>query len=125
MKAWIPLVLLMAGFAAQGHAADACTYPKTPDAPPDGNTATKDQMVAAAQEFKRYNADMTAYQDCMKAQMDNVAPKDQSKLSADQKKKAADHYNLLAQKSNAALEEQQAVIGKFNEQIRAFKAKNP
>ena len=41
MKAWIPLTLVFAlGFAA--HAQATCSYPQSPDAPPDGNTATQD-----------------------------------------------------------------------------------
>jgi len=46
MKAWIPLLLVFAlGTAARAQA--TCTYPRSPDAPPDGSTATKDQMIAA------------------------------------------------------------------------------
>jgi hypothetical protein len=122
MKAWIPLTLVIAlGTAA--HANAACSYPKSPDAPPDGATATKDQMVAAAQDFKRYNSEMNTYLDCLKLEMDAATPKDPSKLSADEKKKADEQSKLLAQKNNAAVDELQANVGRFNEQLKIYKAK--
>jgi hypothetical protein len=122
MKAWIPLTLVIAlGTAA--HANAACSYPKSPDAPPDGATATKDQMVAAAQDFKRYNGEMNTYLDCLKLEMDAAAPKDPSKLSADEKKKADEQQKVLAQKNNAAVDELQANVGRFNEQLKIYKAK--
>jgi hypothetical protein len=122
MKAWIPLTLVIAlGTAA--HANAACSYPKAPDAPPDGATATKDQMVAAAQDFKRYNGEMNTYLDCLKLEMDAATPKDPSKLSADEKKKADEQSKLLAQKNNAAVDELQANVGRFNEQLKIYKAK--
>jgi hypothetical protein len=123
MKAWISFVLITAGLAA--HAQAACVYPKSPDAPPDGATATKEQMIAASQDFKRYNADMNAYLECIKLEMDAAQPKDSSKLSPDEKKKAAEQHNMLAQKNNAAVDELQAVVGRFNEQLKIYKAKNP
>jgi hypothetical protein len=122
MKAWIPLTLVIAlGTAA--HANAACSYPKAPDAPPDGATATKDQMVAAAQDFKRYNGEMNTYLDCLKLEIDAAAPKDPSKLSADEKKKADEQQKVLAQKNNAAVDELQANVGRFNEQLKIYKAK--
>jgi hypothetical protein len=122
MKAWIPLTLVIAlGTAA--HANADCSYPKSPDAPPDGATATKDQMVAAAQDFKRYNGEMNTYLDCLKLEMDAATPKDPSKLSADEKKKADQQSKMLAQKNNAAVDELQANVGRFNEQLKIYKAK--
>ena len=47
------------------------------------------------------------------------------KLSPDEKKKNAEHHNMLAQKNNAAVDELQAVVGRFNEQLKIYKAKNP
>ncbi len=125
MKAWIPFVLAAAGLAVHAQALADCIYPKSPDAPPDGATATKQQMIAASQDFKRYNSDMNAYLECIKLEMDSSEPQDASKLSADEKKKAAERHNMLAQKNNAAVDELQAVVGRFNEQLRIYKAKNP
>jgi hypothetical protein len=123
MKAWIPLTLIFA-FGSAAHSQASCTYPRSPDAPPDGATATKDQMIAAKHDFDRYNGEMNAYLDCIKLEMDSAVPKDTSKLSADEKKKAAEHEKMLVQKNNAAVDELQANVGRFNEQLKAFKAKN-
>ena len=46
MKAWILLTLIVA-LGSAAHAQATCTYPRSPDAPPDGNSATKDQMIAS------------------------------------------------------------------------------
>jgi hypothetical protein len=122
MKAWIPLTLVFAlGFAA--HARADCSYPKSPDAPPDGSTATKEEMVAAAKAFKSYNTDMNAYLDCLQLEIDAAVPKDQSKLTPDEKKKLAQQQQQLTLKHNAAVDELQAVVGRFNEQLRIYKAK--
>jgi hypothetical protein len=118
MKAWIPLTLVLALGTAAVAQAD-CTYPRAPDAPPDGNTATKDQMIAAKHDFDRYNGEMNTYLDCLKLEMDAAAPKDPKKPTADEKKQAA----ILVQKNNAAVDELQAVVGRFNEQLKVYKAK--
>ena len=124
MEAWIPLTLVFA-LGSAAHANATCTYPRAPDAPPDGNTATKDQMLAAKHDFDRYNGEMNSYLDCLKLEMDAAAPKEGAKMSADDKKKAAEQQNVLVQKNNAAVDELQAVVGRFNEQLKIYKAKNP
>ena len=122
MKAWIPLTLVLAlGVAAQAQA--DCSYPKAPEPPPDGSTATKDQMIAAKHDFDRYNSEMNSYLDCLKLESDAATPKDTSKLTPDEKKKADEKLKILVQKNNAAVDELQAVVAKFNEQLRIFKAK--
>jgi hypothetical protein len=123
MKAWIPLTLVFAfGLAANAHA--TCSYPQSPAAPPNGNTATRDEMIAAKHDFDRYNGEMNTYLDCLNLEMD-AAPKDTSKMTADEKKKADQEQKILVQKHNAAVDELQAVVGKFNEQLKIFKAKQP
>jgi hypothetical protein len=117
MKAWIPLTLALAlGCAA--HAED-CTYPRSPDAIPDGNTATKEQMIASKNDVSRYNTEMTAYLDCVSREIDAAKPKDASKLSKEQKAK----IDMLTQKHDAAVDELHSVAGRFNDQLKAFKAK--
>jgi hypothetical protein len=122
MKAWIPLTLVFALGTALSAQAD-CTYPRAPEAPPDGNTATKDQMISAKHDFDRYNGEMNSYLDCLKLEIDAAAPKDPTKLSPDEKKKADAQQKILVQKNNAAVDELQAVVGRFNEQLKIFKAK--
>jgi len=128
MKAWkllLPAVALSA-VASIAQAAD-CAYPRSPETPPDGNTATKEQMIAAKHDFDRYNTEMNAYLDCLNHQIDEVkaaAAKDNPKPSAEEKKKLDDQQKILVQKNNAAVDELQANVGRFNEQLKVFKAKN-
>jgi hypothetical protein len=122
MKVCIPLTLVFAlGLAA--HAQATCTYPQSPAAPPNGSTATRDEMLAAKHDFDRYNGEMNVYLDCLNLEMD-AAPKDVSKMTADEKKKADQEAKMLVQKHNSAVDELQAVVGRFNEQLKIYKAKN-
>ena len=123
MKAWIPLLLVLTLGAASVARAD-CAYPAAPQTPPDGNTATKDQMIAAKHDFDRYNTEMNTYLDCLNQQIKDTTPKDVSKLSPDEKKKAEEQQKILVQKNNAAVDELQVNVGRFNEQLKIFKAKN-
>jgi hypothetical protein len=121
MKAWIPLTLVFA-LGSAAHSQAACTYPASPDAPPDGATATKDQMITAKHAFDHYNTEMNAYLDCLKLEMDAAVPKDPKKLTADEKKKSDEQQKMLIQKNNAAVDELQANVTKFNDQLKAYKA---
>src|SRR5580704_9646745 len=120
MKAWIPLTLVLALGAAATAQAD-CTYPRAPDKIPDGATASKDEMVAAKNDVSRYNTEMNAYLDCIKLEIQAI-PKD-SKMSKDDKAKAEEQEKMLTQKNNAAVDELNGVVGRFNEQLKIFKAK--
>jgi hypothetical protein len=121
MKAWLPLTLAIAlGSAAH---AESCVYPAAPVPAPDGATATLDQMKAANKDYGRYNTEMNVYLDCLKAEIDAATPKDPSKLTPDQKKAADEKLKYLDQKNNAAVDELQSTIGRFNEQLKIFKAK--
>jgi len=121
MKAWIPLSLgLVLSSAALADV--NCTYP-SPAAPvPDGATATKDQMVGAKNDTARYNTEMNVYLDCLKTAQDKLMPADVSKLTPDQKKKIDADIKAIVAKNNSAVDELQAVVGHFNDQLKAYKA---
>ena len=121
MKAWIPLTLVLA-FGLAAHAQATCAYPAAPAPPPNGATASRDEMIAAKHDFDRYNGEMNVYLDCLNLEMD-ATPKDVSKMSPDDKKKADQEQKALVQKHNASVDELQAVVGKFNEQLKIFKSK--
>jgi hypothetical protein len=123
MKAWIPLTLVFA-LGSAAHAQATCTYPRAPDTIPDGNTASKEEMIAAKNEVSRYNTEMNAYLDCIKLEISAATPKDPSKLSKDEKAKAEEQEKILTQKNNAAVDELQAIVGRFNDQLKAYKAKH-
>jgi len=112
--------LLALGSAA--HA--ACVYPTAPDKLPNGNNATKDEMVAANGAMKEYSkAVQEVYLPCLQQEeTDSVAAMDPSDPEFAQKKAAA--AAIHAKKHNAALDELQALAARWNEEIKAFKAKD-
>ena len=109
-----------------GAAKATCVYPTAPDKIPDGNTATRDEMLAAKMAVGKYNDEITAYQNCIKLETDAEIEK-QSAGKNDEEKKAlkAESERKLAEKNNAALDEVTAVVERFNEQLRVWKKKNP
>lgn len=116
MKPIVALSILAFGaLATTAHA--ECTYPKSPDAMPNANTATKDEMMAAMSQYKQYNADVDAYVACLD-QETNDKIKDAGGAGAIMQIKA-----MQAKKKTAATDERQAKIDEFNKQVRAFKAK--
>ena len=122
MKAWIPLSLGLLLSSAALAADPNCTYPAAAGPVPDGATATKEQMLAAKNDTARYNTEMNVYLDCLKAATDKLTPADPSKLSPDQKKKVDEQLKALVAKNNTAVDELQVVVGKFNDQLKAYKA---
>jgi|ERR1700683_4109640 hypothetical protein len=118
MKVLLPL-LAMAIFAVPVHA--ACSYPKSPEKIPDGATATLAEMVAAQKAVKAFDEQINAYTACIKLEEDAQLSKGGDKLTAEQKKSIEQQQAL---KNNAAVDEDQAVADRLNEQIRIFKAKS-
>jgi hypothetical protein len=112
-----------------GAAKAACTYPTAPDNIPDGNTATKDEMLAAKQAVSKYNDDITAYQNCIKLETDDSIAELQKNAKTDEEKKAvetkkAEMDRKLVERNNAALDEVTAVVARFNDQLKAYNKKN-
>jgi hypothetical protein len=120
MKKLSCLILLAASLSTAAWA--DCTYPKAPVKIPDGSTAAREEMIAAKKVVDQYNADMTTYLNCIKAEYDDAVAKQAATVSEEQKQKMASQYT---QKNDAAVDELQTVAGRFNEQLRAYnKAKN-
>jgi hypothetical protein len=118
MKQIFSALIVAAGLAAaQAHA--ACDYPVAPGKFPDGSQASKEEMLAAKASVVKYNADMDAYLVCIKAEFDakvgalpNATPAQKAEME-----------RVQDQKQTAAVEEVTAVTERFNEQLRAWKAK--
>jgi hypothetical protein len=123
MKALIYSLTAVTALVA-GNAYAACSYPTAPDALPDGNTATLEEMVAAQKSVKEFDSAITAYTACLKLENDSaIAKLDTSdpKKSEAQKK---DLERMQIQKHNAAVEADEALAARFNEQLKTFKAKS-
>jgi hypothetical protein len=114
---FLAAVVLIGGFAMQANA--ACDYPVAPGKFPDGNQASLDEMKAAKASVVKYNADMETYLQCIKDEYDaKVAA--QTDATPQQKSEMEKMQN---QKHNAAVDEVTDVTNRFNEQLRAYKAK--
>ena len=114
---FLAAVVLAGGFAMQANA--ACDYPVAPGKFPDGSQASLDEMKAAKASVVKYNTDMEAYLTCIKSEYDaKVAT--QTDATPAQK---AEMEKVQNQKHNAAVDEVTDVTNRFNEQLRAYKAK--
>ena len=119
MKKYLTALVLTGGLAA-AHANAACTYPAAPGKFPDGSQATKEEMLAAKKVVVQYTADMDTYLTCLKGEYDaSVA----AATDATPEKKAEMQKKQDAQ-YNDAVKEVTDVTERFNEQLRAWKAKN-
>jgi hypothetical protein len=121
MKQFLGALVLVCGLAA-AQANAACDYPVAPGKFPDGTQATKEEMLAAKKLVVKYDADMTAYLTCIQSEFQTkVALLDKDKTTPEQKDEMT---RMQDQKQNAAIDEVKAVTERFNEQLRAWKAKN-
>jgi len=119
MKHYITALILAGGFAA-AQANAGCDYPTAPGKFPDGSVAAKEEMLAAKNQVVQYNKDMETYLGCLQTELD-------AKLAADTKatpEQKAELARVHDEKHNAAVNELQSVADRFNEQLRAWKAKN-
>ena len=96
-----------------------CTYPKAPSKFPNGKSATRDEMVAAQKVNKAYQADVTTYLGCIKAEHEEAIAKDPA-LTEEQKETMTARY---IKKNDDAVDRAHEVANRFNEQLSAFTAK--
>ncbi len=126
MKVFVSLTVSL-GLCAAATAYADCTYPTAPDKLPDGRTATMAEMVSAQKAVKQFDLDINAYIACIKLEYDDsikkVAVKPGDKPTADQQKAIDELQAVQVKKHNAALDADQSVADRFNEQVRIFKAK--
>jgi hypothetical protein len=129
MKSIVAIALVALCYAGNSHA--ACVFPKAPATVPDGETATKEQMLAAKKEFTQYNTDMTAYLNCIELEEDNGMKELEARgatLTTEQEKQAferqkEDYKRKQDQKHDAAVDELTANVERFNQQLRAYNKK--
>ncbi|MGB6603230.1 MAG: hypothetical protein WBE65_02910 [Steroidobacteraceae bacterium] len=105
---------------AAGTAYADCPYPSTPDKIPDGATATLDEMLAGQKAINTYNKAVNDYVACIDKQLDDDIAKQGDKLKPQQK---SEMQRVEAQKHNAAIDQLQSIADRFNEQVKAFKAR--
>jgi len=97
-----------------------CVYPKKPDDPPSGATATLEQMKAAKGVTTKYAEDMKAYLTCL----DDDANAQIAALGQSAKPEVLEQIkNKRDLKYSAAEEIMLKYADGFNAEIRAYKAK--
>lgn len=101
------------------HGALACDYPERLNELPDGDTATRDEMVAGKKAVQAYLGNMEDYLSCIEAEEAQaiIALGD---VDDDTKKQRTELFN---KKYNAAVEEMNLVAEEFNIQLRAYNAR--
>ena len=97
-----------------------CGMPADPAAPPDGTSASKAQMLAAQHTMKAYDARVTAYTHCVDATAQRVVAQYRG-FAPDSE---LDAVSALATKvHNDAVSQDTELVGRFNQQLRIFLAK--
>jgi hypothetical protein len=103
------------------NAAIRACPPTTEPPMPDGARASREQMVEATSAFKAYDTATVAYTNCVDAAVDRLAGQYAGVASA------ADIQNLKAfgiSAHNTAVDQEQALADRLNEQVRIFKGKH-
>jgi hypothetical protein len=85
-----------------------CTLPPPPSKIPDGTTASEQDMISAMNTLKEYNGDVSVYLKCLDYEVR------QNRMSA----------SIRDSRNNSAVTQLQTIADKFNQQVRAFKAKH-
>jgi hypothetical protein len=112
------LTLAVLALLAAGSAQATCIYPRAPARAPDGQTASRDEMVAAQAAVKQFNEDITAYNSCLDMEMEQAV-----KSGAYDENRINELRAIQAKKNNAAVDEVTSVADSFNEQLRIFLAR--
>lgn len=113
---WSLILSLLLGGAASAE----CVYPKAPAKTPDGLTATQDEMVSGMQAVKDYNSRVTEYLACLEKEMSERVEAAGPNASPEQIAQIKAIHN---KRHNAAVEALEAHAAQFNEQVKAFKAR--
>jgi opacity protein-like surface antigen len=80
--------------------AEDCVEPAEPEAPPKGETATRNEMRAAQEAMKLYNTAVTEFSACVER----------------------NHLNAAA--ANGAVRKLQTLANRFNAELRTFKQRD-
>ena len=97
----------------------ACEYPKQVEIP-NGESATREQMVESQRAVKDYVATMEEYLDCL-VEEEKAARAEMEELSAADEQLRED---MLSKKYNAAVDEMERVAAQFNAEVQAYKARS-
>jgi hypothetical protein len=88
--------------------ADNCVLPPAPSKVPDASSANEQEMLTAMATLKQYDGDVNVYLKCLEFE------EKQNRLSSAERER----------EHNVAVSQLEKVAARFNEQVRAFKAKH-
>ncbi len=97
----------------------ACDYPSRVNVP-NGNLASKEEMIQGQREVREYVASMEAYLDCLLEEEKN-ARMTMDNLTAEDEQLRED---MLNKKYNAAVDEMETIAAQFNAEVQAYKARD-
>ena len=110
--------LVLALGSASALAGD-CEAPAAPELP-DGASSTMEQMLEGQKAVKTFQAANLEYMKCLEPSMTEAEAQVQEGVEG-----AADTYKAIEEKYNGAVSMEEDVAGKFNTEIREYKAANP
>lgn len=117
MKFLLPLSLVATLLAAPAFA--DCTAPNNEVKIPNGNKATKEEMLAAQHAIKDNDAAVKVYADCLKSEQEAKIAAGGNQMKDEAKQKINAEY---ANRQNAEVEKLQKLADQFNVELRAYKA---
>lgn len=100
----------------------SCRAPSDPPAPPDGASASKDQMITSKRETSKYNDDMNQYLDCLKTTSANLETQYRGTAAAGE---LSEVDALAARLNNDAVDRLEVKVKAFNGELAKYKARSP
>jgi hypothetical protein len=113
-------IVILAGLTG-GHAHASCTYPPPPGKIPDGRTATLKEMVDGQKAVTDYDAAINEYVRCLDTETTDAIAKAGDQLTEKQKEEM---QRISVQKQSAAIDQDNSISARYNEQVRIFKGKD-
>jgi hypothetical protein len=103
-----------------GAAFDACPAPTQPPAPPDGQVATREQMLVSHKLTADFNSETNDYLACLDKAQTTFDRQYGALLQLAGLRDVANLHNRI---HNQAVDADHGVADKFNQQLRAYKAR--
>jgi hypothetical protein len=101
--------------------AEGCTAPDSPTLP-DGSTATLEQMLDGQAAVKAYQASNTEYRSCLEPL---IGAAETAASAEEPTQEQIDALKALNEQYNASVSAEEDLAGKFNTELKAYKAANP
>lgn len=120
MKVLLPALLVIVAATSVAHSAE-CTSPIKEVKIPDGNTASKDELLAVRQNIQEQDAEFKKFADCLKTEQDAKITAGGPDMKDEQKTKIATEYT---NRLNVEADKLQKMGDQLNVEIRNYKAKH-